>query len=105
MKERPVAHPRPILVYYEHPDWFRPLFAELERRGLHHLRVDASRHQFDAAAGVLPTGRARRGFPPAASEAVESGAQANGHALVFNRMSPSAWKRGRAHAILYTLHY
>jgi glutathione synthase/RimK-type ligase-like ATP-grasp enzyme len=99
-----VAHPRPILVYYEHPDWFRPLFAELERRGLRHLRVDASRHQFDPASGLLPTGRGSR-FAPAAPEAAESRARANGHALVFNRMSPSAWKRGRAHAILYTLHY
>ncbi len=24
---------RPIGIYYEHPDWFRPLFAELDRRG------------------------------------------------------------------------
>ena len=24
---------RPIAIYYEHPDWFRPLFAELDRRG------------------------------------------------------------------------
>jgi hypothetical protein len=23
---------RPIAVYHEHPDWFRPLFAELDRR-------------------------------------------------------------------------
>ena len=23
---------RPIAIYYEHPDWFRPLFAELDRR-------------------------------------------------------------------------
>lgn len=24
----------PIAIYYEHPDWFKPLFAELEKRGL-----------------------------------------------------------------------
>jgi hypothetical protein len=24
----------PIGVYYEHPDWFRPLFSEMERRGV-----------------------------------------------------------------------
>ena len=27
------THPsRPIAIYHEHPDWFRPLFAALERR-------------------------------------------------------------------------
>ena len=24
---------RAIAIFYEHPDWFRPLFAELDRRG------------------------------------------------------------------------
>ena len=84
-----MAHPRSIAVYYEHPDWFRPLFAELERRGVPHTLVDASRHGFDPAGGIEPA----------------DGAGRNGHPLVFNRMSPSAWKRGRAHAILHTLHY
>jgi len=75
---------RPIAVYYEHPHWFNPLFAELERRDLPHLRVDASSHRFDPAA--IPNG----GGPPP---------------LLFNRMSPSAWKRGQGRAIFYTLHY
>ena len=26
------AEAKPIAIYYEHPDWFRPLFAELDRR-------------------------------------------------------------------------
>ena len=73
---------RSILVYYEHPDWFRPLFAELERRGIAHVRLDASRHAFDPAR-------------------LEVGPET----LVFNRMSPSAWKRGRAHAIPHTLQW
>ncbi len=25
---------KPIGIYYEHPDWFRPLFTELDRRGI-----------------------------------------------------------------------
>ena len=29
-----------IAIYHEHPDWFRPLFAELERRGLPYVRLD-----------------------------------------------------------------
>lgn len=76
-----MATPKPILVYYEHPDWFRPLFAELERRGIPYQQVDADRHAFDPSAVI------------------------DRAPLVFNRMSPSAWKRGRGHAILYTLHY
>ena len=73
---------RPIGIYYEHPEWFRPLFAELDRRGLPYVPLDASRHRYDATNG---DGR-------------EFG-------LVFNRMSPSAYLRGRGHSILYTLNY
>ena len=73
---------RPIGIYYEHPEWFRPLFAELERRGLPYVPLDAARHRYDATNG---DGR-------------EFG-------LVFNRMSPSAYLRGRGHSILYTLNY
>ena len=62
---------RPIGIYYEHPEWFRPLFAELDRRGLPYVPLDASRHRYDATNG---DGR-------------EFG-------LVFNRMSPSAYLRG-----------
>jgi hypothetical protein len=33
---------RPIGIYYEHPWWFRPLFAALDRRGTSRLvRKDA----------------------------------------------------------------
>src|SRR6266850_515422 len=71
---------RPLAIYYEHPDWFRPLFAELERRGTPHVKVHAARHRFDPTA-------------PAP------------YSLVFNRMSPSAWLRGNGHTIFYTLQY
>lgn len=37
----------PIAVYHEHPDWFRPLFAELERRELSFISLDAASHRFD----------------------------------------------------------
>jgi len=72
---------RPLLVFYEHPDWFRPLFAELDRRGTPYRRVHADDASFDPA-----------GPPPACS-------------IVFNRMSPSAWKRGRGGAIFWTHDY
>jgi len=72
---------KPIAIYHEHPDWFRPLFAELERRGTPYVRIDARQHQYDVAS------------------------KDGDIALLFNRMSPSAWLRGHGHAIFYTLNY
>ncbi|HEX7313109.1 MAG TPA: hypothetical protein VF297_04280 [Pyrinomonadaceae bacterium] len=73
--------PPPIAVYYEHPEWFRPLFAELDRRGTPYVKVDAARHRFDPGAG------------------------AEGFALLFNRMSASSYLRGHGNALFYTRHY
>lgn len=73
---------RPIAIYHEHPRWFQPVFAELDRRNIPYVRLDAARHHFD----LSPNGDQRYG-------------------LLFNRMSPSAWTRGNAHAIFYTLSY
>jgi glutathione synthase/RimK-type ligase-like ATP-grasp enzyme len=67
-------------VLYEHPEWFKPLFAALDRRGLRWTAVDAASLRWD------PTAR------PAFD-------------LLVNRMSPSAWTRGHAHAIQSTLGY
>ena len=72
---------RPLAVYYEHPDWFRPLFAELDRRGMPYVRLDAARHRFDP------------------------GAQEEPFALLFNRMSASAYLRGHGNAVFYTRQY
>ena len=41
---------RPIAIYHEHQEWFRPLFAEMDRRGTPYVRVDARRHHYDIAA-------------------------------------------------------
>jgi len=72
----------PIAIYYEHPRWFIPLFAELDRRRVPYIRLDAARQHFHLA----PNGEQR-------------------YSLLFNRMSPSAWTRGNAHGIYYTLNY
>jgi hypothetical protein len=72
----------PIGIYYEHPRWFTPVFAELDRRAIPYVRLDAANSHFD----LRPNGNRRFG-------------------LIFNRMSPSAWTRGNAHAIFYTLSY
>ena len=71
---------RPIEILYEHPHWFQPLFSELQKRGVAHRLVHIDEHRY------------RPNAPPAL---------ASDHPLVFNRISPSAWKRGRAPAIYY----
>jgi hypothetical protein len=75
------AQQRPIAIYYEHPDWFRPLFAELDRRSTPYIRLDARHHRYDVAS------------------------KDGEFALLFNRMSPSAYTRGNANGIFYTLSY
>jgi hypothetical protein len=75
------AQQRPIAIYYEHPDWFRPLFAEFDRRGTPYIRLDARHHRYDIAS------------------------KDGEFALLFNRMSPSAYTRGNANGIFYTLSY
>ena len=72
---------RPLAIYYEHPDWFRPLFTELDRRGVPYDLIHAEQHRFD----------------PVRLDAT--------HDVVFNRMSPSAYLRGRAQSIFYTGEY
>jgi glutathione synthase/RimK-type ligase-like ATP-grasp enzyme len=68
-------------VLYEHPEWFVPLFAELDRRGLPYLPVRADELEFDPAAVCTD------------------------YALVLNRMSPSAYLRAHARAIFAAQHY
>ena len=46
-----MATARPIGIYYEHPDWFRPLFNELDRRGVAYEALNADRHAYDATNG------------------------------------------------------
>jgi hypothetical protein len=72
---------RPFAIYHEHPDWFRPLFAELERRGIPFVRLDPRAHTYDPSEKQSP------------------------YALVFNRMSPSAYLRGGVQGMFFTLGY
>jgi hypothetical protein len=72
---------KPIAVYYEHPHWYRPLFEQLDQLGANWRKIEARQHSF------------------------EVGAREGQYSLVFNRMSPSAWQRGLASAIFYTLNY
>jgi hypothetical protein len=74
---------KPIAIYHEHPDWFKPLFGELQKRRVEYVTLDASRSNYD---------------PALLTEVTK-------YSLVFNRMSPSAYLRGAANSILYTLGY
>jgi glutathione synthase/RimK-type ligase-like ATP-grasp enzyme len=70
-----------IAIFHEHPDWFRPLFAELERRGLPYERIDAANHLYDPTETSVPW------------------------SLVFNRASPSAYLRDARQTTFHTLHW
>lgn len=72
---------QPIAVYHEHPDWFKPLFAELDRRDVPYVRLDAAAHTFDPSEDDAP------------------------FSLVVNRASPSAYLRGHRQSTFYTLHW
>lgn len=70
----------PIAIYYEQPHWFKPLFAELDRRGTPHIALNAVHHTWS------PEDHPEQQF-----------------SLVLNKMSPSAWNRGHADTIFYTM--
>ena len=72
---------QPIAILYEHPEWFKPLFAELDRLGAPYVELHAAEHVYDPDEREVP------------------------YSLVVNRMSPSAWMRGQRAAIFHTLRY
>jgi len=41
-------------VLYEHPQWFQPLFAALERRGVPYLPIKLGGHSFDPSSQEVP---------------------------------------------------
>jgi glutathione synthase/RimK-type ligase-like ATP-grasp enzyme len=69
-----------LVVLYEHPEWQKPLFAALERRGIAYASFDLKRAAFSNTGS------------PAAN-------------LYFNQASPSAYVRGNARAVPLALAY
>ena len=67
-----------LVVLFEHPEWQKPLFAALERRGVRFAQYDLKRGAFDPAS------------PPEAP-------------LYFNQASPSAYVRGNTRAVPFAL--
>jgi glutathione synthase/RimK-type ligase-like ATP-grasp enzyme len=43
-----------LAILYEHPKWFEPLFATLERRGIRYQAIRLSDHCFDPASDGIP---------------------------------------------------
>ncbi|MET0405788.1 MAG: alpha-L-glutamate ligase [Cystobacter sp.] len=71
--------PEPRLaVVYEHPEWFKPLFAVLDRRGVPYLPLRIDQHVFDLSERA----------PPAP--------------VIFSRLAMSSFLRQGEHAIFYT---
>jgi hypothetical protein len=63
-----------IAILFEHSEWFQPLFAELDRRGIFYNRLPAAELSYDPRAHTSQ------------------------YALVVNRMSPSAYRLGAGSA-------
>jgi glutathione synthase/RimK-type ligase-like ATP-grasp enzyme len=66
-----------LAILYEHPQWFQPLFAALDRRGLSYVPVQLSGHRFDPASRDIPA------------------------PLVLSRVAQSSFLREPEHPIFY----
>src|SRR5688500_10713594 len=68
-----------LFILYEHPDWFRPLFATLDRRGIGYRAESLAAHSFDPGSAQ----------PPAP--------------VVLSRVAMSAFLRQNEHGIFYAV--
>jgi hypothetical protein len=66
-----------LAVLYEHPQWFQPLFAALERRGISYLPIQLGDHRFDPSSREVPA------------------------PLVLSRVAQSSFLREPEHPIFY----
>jgi glutathione synthase/RimK-type ligase-like ATP-grasp enzyme len=66
-----------LAVLYEHPQWFQPLFAALERRDLPYAAIELAGHRFDPASREVPA------------------------PLVLSRVAQSSFLREPEHPIFY----
>lgn len=67
-----------LAVFYEHPDWFAPLFAALDRGGVDWTAIAIQDHTFDPAEARPPAG------------------------VILNRLAMSSFLRQDEHALFYT---
>ena len=73
----PSPHATQLAVLYEHPQWFQPLFAALERRAMPYVQVQLSGHSFDPASSDIPA------------------------RLILSRVAQSSFLRESEHPIFY----
>src|SRR3954449_1393415 len=73
-------HSPDLIVLHEHPEWQKPLFAALERRGVSYAAFNVTEAAFSNVE------------PPLSR-------------LYFNQASPSAYLRGHTRAVLFALAY
>jgi len=81
-----------LIVLYEHPEWQKPLFAALERRGIPFRPFDVTRAAFSNVEFDRGRGSGGAGVDPRAP-------------LYFNQASPSAYLRGNTRAVPLALAY
>lgn len=67
-----------LAVFFEHPQWFEPLFRVLDRRGIDYVRLGIADHAFDPADRSAPA------------------------PVVLNRLAMSSFLRQDEHAIFYS---
>lgn len=75
-----ISH-RPVGIFYEHPNWFKPLFQELERRKIPFVRIHAADHQYNPSEREVP------------------------YSLLVNRVSATAYLRGNTQGIFQASNY
>jgi hypothetical protein len=66
-----------LAIVYEHPQWFEPLFAALDRRGVSYVKTPLAGHVFDPAGSPAPA------------------------RVVFSRVAMSSFLREPEHPIFY----
>ena len=66
-----------LAVLYEHPQWFQPLFAALDRRGMKYVPIQLGDHSFDPASSEVPA------------------------PLILSRVAQSSFLRESEHPIFY----
>ena len=67
----------PLAIVYEHPEWFKPLFSALDRRGVPYQAIRFEDHGFDIADKAAPA------------------------PLIFSRLAMSSFLRQDEHPIFY----
>jgi hypothetical protein len=68
-----------LAVFYEHPQWFEPLFKELDRRGVDWAPLPIHDHTFDPAGDRTPA------------------------PVILNRLAMSSFLRQSEHALFYSM--